>query len=297
MKKEFKYLSGKALEMLDVSDEERLTYLKKRSFIPYPRAKEILEEMEELLVHPKVNRMPNMLIVARSNNGKTELLREFFRRHPVDERLSMDSIEAPVIYLQSPPGPSEDIFLNNALQTLWAPVKINDSASRKLMQLVDMLGKVNTKVLLIDEVNALLAGSAAKQRFFLNMLKYIGNELKISIVAAGTAEAQQALSVDAQLKSRFPVRALPRWQWGNDFRRLLVSFESILPLKKPSNLSETTLAKYLYGLSEGVIGELATILRSAAELAIMNGTEQITEDILKECKVVKRKHSAENEEL
>lgn len=290
-------LSDKAQAMLSASQKDRINYLHKRVFIPYAHAKEILTEMEDLLEHPKVYRMPNLLIIARSNNGKTELLREFLHRHPAEDRPMMDTINAPVIYIQAPPGPSETIFLNKILETLWAPIKPNESPDKTLARVIDNLRNTGLKVLLIDEVNALLAGSPTKQRYFLNMLKYIGNELQIPVVLAGTVEAQQALSTDKQLESRFPTRTLPRWQWGDEFRRLLASFEYTLPLKEPSNLTDIHTAKKLYGLSEGIIGDLATILRSAAETAIKSGTEQINEEILKSCPAVARKSQSMANEL
>jgi hypothetical protein len=293
----YSHLSSKAKEIVEASVETRLEYINQRFFIPYSRAQEILDEMEDLLVYPKTNRMPNLLIVARSNNGKTEILKEFLKRHPPVDRVTKDRIDAPVVYIQSPPGPTEDVFLHKALQAVWAPVKVNDSPGRKLNQLIDMLERLEVKMLLIDEINALLAGSVTKQRFFLNMVKYIGNELGIPIVTAGTVDAQQALATDAQLKSRFPVRALPRWSWGKDFRRLLASFEFILPLKGASQLSDLHIAKYLYGLSEGVIGELATILRSATQEAISSGKEKIDEGVINRCKVILRNKQWKNEEI
>jgi superfamily II DNA or RNA helicase len=36
-------------------------------------------------------------------------------------------------------------------------------------------------MLIVDEIHHLLAGSATRQRQFLNVLKYLGNELKIPI--------------------------------------------------------------------------------------------------------------------
>ncbi|MCG7879348.1 MAG: TniB family NTP-binding protein [Candidatus Thiodiazotropha taylori] len=293
----YSHLSENAQSMADAPDDERIRYINQRVFIPYQRARELLDEMEDLLVHPKTNRMPNLLIVARSNNGKTEILKEFLKRHPPEDRITSDRIYAPVIYIQSPPGPSEDVFLHKALQALWAPVRISDSSARKLNQLIDLLDRIEVKMLLIDELNALLAGSLTKQRFFMNMLKYIGNELKIPIVTSGTREALQALATDEQLKSRFPMRALPRWKWGKDFRRLLASFEHILPLKEPSHLSDIHLGKYLYGTCEGVIGGLATVLRSAAEEAISSGEERIDEEIIKKCKAVVRESELNVEEI
>lgn len=290
-------LSERVLKLLDASDDERIAAIGQPIFIPYTRANDLLAEMEGLLSHPKTNRMPNMLIVARSNNGKTEILRQFLKRHPAEERADFDTAHVPVVYIQSPPGPSEHIFLNMLLGSLGMMTSTNEAADRKLLQVLEILRMVETKVLLVDEVNALLAGSVAKQRFFLNMLKYLSNELKISIVAAGTLDAVHAMKTDLQIESRFPVRPINLWQEGEDFRRLLVSFESVLPLKKPSVLHKGMLPKKLYGVSEGMIGELAKTLRSAAQHAIKTGVEQITEEVIDECPHVVNRQTFNPEKL
>ena len=49
-----------------------------------------------------------------------------------------------------------------------------------------MLVTINVKMLIIDEIHHVLAGPLLKQRHFLNVIKYMGNELQIPIVAAGT---------------------------------------------------------------------------------------------------------------
>lgn len=288
-------LSSRAQELLSASDDERIAHIDKAVFIPYPRAAEILAEMEDLLTHPKINRMPNMLIVGRSDNGKTEILREFLKRHPAEDRPDLDVVYAPVIYVQSPPGPTENLFLNSLLMMLGVTVRQNDTPDRKLIQLMEILRRTQTRVLLVDEINALLAGSVTKQRFFLNMLKYLSNELQISIVAAGTADAQQAIRSDAQILNRFPSRILPRWQQGVEFRKLLYSFEYVLPLKTPSEIYKGELPAVLYGMSEGVIGRLAKIMRSAARHAIRSKTEKITVDVINSCPFVARGDKADIE--
>jgi len=290
-------LSPRAAALLSASDQERITHINQPLFINYPRASELLAEMEDLLEHPRTNRMPNLLLVGRSNNGKTEILSEFMKRHPADEQLDKETIYAPVIYIQAPPGPSEHLFLNKMLLMLGIVVKVNETPDRKLLQLMEVMRQIGTRVLLLDELNALLAGSITKQRFFLNMLKYLSNELQISIVAAGTQDAIQAVKSDAQIESRFPLRRLPRWQEGDDFRRLLASFEYTLPLKEASSLHKIDLARKLYGMSEGVIGELSQIIRSAAHHAIKTGEEHITSDVIDNCPYVARKSDQGDEPL
>jgi hypothetical protein len=72
----------------------------------------------------------------------------------------------------------------------------------------------------IQEVHHLLVGSHREQRASLNLLKYLANELRISIVAVGTNDAPVALHTDAQVCSRFMPFELPRWTEWEDFRRV-----------------------------------------------------------------------------
>ena len=140
---------------------------------------------------------------------------------------------------------------------------------------------MRTKVLLVDELNSLLAGSVTRQGLVLNTLKYLSNEVKISIVASGTKDALQALATDDQLENRFPPLLLPRWAGATEeYRALVASFESTLPLRNASRLSASEPAKLLYGCTDGTTGALAELLRRCAVEAIANKSERITTDII-----------------
>lgn len=67
--------------------------------------------------------------------------------------------------------------------------------------------------------------SVDPQRHFLNVLKHLSNELQIPITAIGTHDAFNAVHTDPQLANRFEPALLPRWTMGNDYLRLLASFE------------------------------------------------------------------------
>lgn len=282
-------LSLRALELLDAPDDVRIEHIRRPVFIPYGVATALLAEMAALLEHPQTNRMPNLLLVGRSNNGKTELLKEFRRRYPAEERLNEDAIYAPVVYVECPPGPNDSMFLDQALKTLGIDPKSSAGPKDKIEALATQLIKVKTKVLLLDELNSILAGSVTKQLLLLTTIKYLSNQTKISIVAAGTAAALQAIATDTQLESRFPVRLLKRWKDADrDFRQLLASFEYILPLRKASNLSKLQTAKLIYGLTEGILGDVAKLIRDSAVATVLSGEEAITEDILRSCAAIGR---------
>ena len=65
--------------------------------------------------------------------------------------------------------------------------------------------------------------SRVKQRHFLNVIKYLGNELQIPIVAVGTHDAFNAVQSDPQLSNRFEPALLRRWTLTDDYLRLLAS--------------------------------------------------------------------------
>jgi hypothetical protein len=132
------------------------------------------------------------------------------------------------------------------------------------------------KILILDEIHNLLAGTAAKQRMVMNVLKSLGNELQISLVGVGTKDASLILHSDPQHASRFDIYTLPKWELNKDFLSLLASFELRLPLKFPSNLKAREKATLLFSISGGNLGDLHRLLIECATTAILSGEEEIS---------------------
>jgi hypothetical protein len=70
---------------------------------------------------------------------------------------------------------------------------------------------------------------------------------------------------------------------GEDYLRLLASFEKLLALEHRSDLLDPAMAIKVLSLSEGTIGEISALLCRAAIAAIENGTERITIASLERC--------------
>ena len=104
-----------------------------------------------------------------------------------------------------------------------------------------LLHAMKPRMLVVDEVHHLLAGDYREQRAAMNLLKYLANDLQMSIVLVGTADAVVALQTDPQMSSRFTPMELPRWSESEEFRRFLHAFERVLPLRKPSSLAQRDL--------------------------------------------------------
>jgi len=277
------HLSARTRELLDRPIEERIAHIQKDSWIPYSHANKILQQLEDLLKHPKCDRMPNLAISARTNNGKTRLIKHFLSLHQASET-GGGTIIAPVFYLQCPSIPEESRLYSAILLKLCKKFRPTAPAQEKLAVAMDVLSQIEMRILALDEVNFSEVGTAAKQKRFLNALRYLANELRISIVCLGTEEMMRVIRSVPSVENRFQPMVLPQWQTDQEFRKLLASFEKLIPLKYPSDLQDSsTLTTRLLTRSEGTIGELKMLLAAAATDAMRKGTERITEEIIDGC--------------
>lgn len=62
--------------------EQRLALIRANRWIGYPRAAEAVDRLEELLTWPARQRMPNVLLIGPTNNGKSMIIERFRREHP-----------------------------------------------------------------------------------------------------------------------------------------------------------------------------------------------------------------------
>jgi hypothetical protein len=274
------HLNESAKATLALSDQERIDFIRRPRWIGYTKAKEVIAQLENLLTYPKTHRMPNLLLVGETNNGKTMIVNRFHQLHPETDDPDTEQCQWPVLVVQAPPVPSEVRFYTAILEKLSAPYCHSDSVYKKQFQVMKILRRVRVQIMIIDEIHQIVAGRIGAQRQFLNTIKYLGNELQIPIVGVGTYEAFNALQTDPQLANRFEPTVLPRWEQGQEYLRLLSSFGRMLPLKQPAELTEKDLAFKLLVMSEGTIGELSALLARAAVSAIEKRAETITPKLL-----------------
>lgn len=270
------HLLPKARAALDLSDTDRIQLIQGPIWILYSRARDILSRLEELLKHPKINRMPNAVIVGETNNGKTEIARHFLARHPPEDAVQLDQISVPILYINAPSHANEHGLFTAILDNVYAPARRFARSDQRNFQVTRIMRTSGVRMLMIDEFQQALVGSYTQRRTYLNAVKNVGNDLQIPIVAVGTEEVFNALKADPQLSNRFEPMMLPRWKANEEYYRLLATFERVLPLRKPSKLTDSALALRILSLSEGTIGEIVTILKRAAIWAIRTEGECIT---------------------
>ena len=270
------HLSEEAFNCLKLPDDERIEKLKSPLWLAYPRAREIHAMLKELLTNPKNLRMPNALVCGPSNAGKSVLVERFVEKHKAENQES----RLPIMMIQAPPGPDLKDLYSLCLQKLHVPQPPKSNARELRGQFIRVLGNLGTRMLVVDEIHHLTAGAAHKQTEFLNNLKFLSNELKIAIVCIGTEKALHVFQAENQIGNRFEPLPVCPWKEGPEYRSLLANFELETPLRHPSDLMGDMLAAKLLFMSDGLIGELATLLRRAAKKAIRSGQEMIDSKLL-----------------
>jgi Bacterial TniB protein len=274
------HLSSEAGAETQLPNADRILRIRAERWINYGRAEGALARMGELLEYPQRDRMPCLLLFGATGMGKTKILRKFLRDHPPVFDNHMGVTKSGVVSMQMPPDPDEKAFYEELLGTLQAPVRFSTTTNSLRRVARELLRFVGARMLIIDEVHALLAGSYRQQRILLNTLRFLATDLRIPLVCAGTADAKRALTTDEQLADRFEAVELPRWHNDESFHRLLASFQSVLPLKQRSDLVSPVMRRLLLERTEGVMVRLVRLIEMLAVEAIRSGSEKVDQSSL-----------------
>lgn len=278
--KNYEHIHPDFRHIVGLTDKERIEFLDQPRWIGYKTAQQILDTLMGLMHKPKRPRMPNLLIIGDSNNGKTSIVKHFHEICGQGYVNEESEPVKPIIVSEAPPSADEKGLYISILEQFFTPYRATDPAVKLRYQVIHLCRACHVHLLVIDEFHSLLTGSAIKQREVMNAIKFLCNELAMPVVGVGTREAVRVLHLDPQHASRFDVVTLPAWELNQDFQRLLASFEKVLPLKNPSKLHQPELASLLHVISEGNLGNLHRLLVECATDAIKSGKEQIDKPII-----------------
>jgi hypothetical protein len=209
------HLHESARALARLPDSDRLRHVRAERWIGYSRANEALARLQTLVQWPDRQRMPNLLLIGPTNNGKSMIIEKFCRTHPPVSHPNRKEIPVLTVQMPSIGGPT----------VAWSLLAVERLVLRRLRE-------VRVRVLVIDELHNVLAGRSDRRREFLKLIRFLGNQLRIPLVGVGTREAYLAIRSDDQLENRFEPFVLPRWQTGAEACSLLASFAASFPLRR-----------------------------------------------------------------
>lgn len=259
-------------------NHERIEWIRHDRWVNHTRAENILGHLSDLLSYPQRSRMPALLIYGDPGMGKTKIIEKFLRDHAPAFDDEAGTTHTPVIATQMPPVPSEREFYEGLLVAAGAGMPHYTPVNHLRYRFRTLARQLDVRMLIIDEIHTMLAGSFREQRIFLNSIRLLANELKVPLVCVGTHEAKRALMTDEQLADRFAATELPPWNDDLALGQLLASFGSILPLRQPSTLQGAEIRRRILALTNGITVRIFRLIEAAAIDAIESGKEHIDLD-------------------
>lgn len=262
-------------EQACLSDCERIDWLRRDRWISLPQAEHALKRLEDLLTYPPRGRMPCLLLFGSTGMGKSEIVNRFAELHSPKYDLRAGLSAMPVVVVQMPPQPSEEEFYTELLLAMNY-AELDHFSIRSLRTIARRcLAEFGVKILILDEIDKMLAGTPRQQRVFLNTVRFLTNDLQIAIVCAGTEDARIAVLTDSNLADRFGALELAPWRNNHALRQLMASFAGLLPLRRPSLLDAQEVRQRVIALTEGVTGRIFRLMEALAIAAIRSGREMI----------------------
>jgi hypothetical protein len=147
--------------------------------------------------------------------------------------------------------------------------------------------RTRTELVCVDELHNLNLATRAGAEVS-DQLKYFAERLPATFIYAGIDVESAGLFAGTrgrQIAGRFTVIPATPFAYGTgaqreQWRALIATLDSALRLHHHQPGSLAALEDYLYRRSGGMIGSLSQLIRGAAILAIEDGSEQITRDLL-----------------
>lgn len=223
-----------------------------------------------------------LMLDGPSTIGKTTtviaLMRWVFRSYTSRFPHSQDDGRVPVIYIEVPASSTGKLLMKSFAEFLGVSVRASESMGDIRARIVDTINKAGTQLIVVDELQN-LAGRASGYGESVDLLKNLHNDIAGTFVYAGIDVTDSTLMDGPrgqQLKSRFSVLEMKRYNWSNaedrrTWKGIVAAFEAELPLHAHEKGTLAKDALYLYERTGGSIGSLAKLITGCATQTILDG--------------------------
>jgi hypothetical protein len=272
-------------------DEMRIEYHADLPLVNTPVIRQVVTTSRLLiqLNRHQVSARRGAIISGASGTGKTTALSQLGRAHELAARCRHpeDRHRLPVAYITVPPAATPRMIAVEFARFFGLPITARANLTDVTNAVCTTAAATHVDLVLVDEIHNISLATRAGAEVS-DTLKYFAERLPSTFIFAGLDVDEIGLFVGTrgrQIAGRFTLIPARPFDYGTPqqretWRGLVTTMEHSLRLHQHRPGTLTGLDEYLFGRTNGMIGSLSQLVRGAAILAIQDGTEQITPELL-----------------
>lgn len=270
-------------EVLDV-----LRYDLPELVLDWPEHQKLRRRLATLFNEASLGKAGNQYVCGESRLGKTTLVNvaaiDFIKGFK-------DATRLPLVKITMPTSGNEKTIHYELLRVLRHPSPWSHTREDMFSKLRSTVKRLGLSVILIDEVQHAVRGKKIDTiKYNGDVLKRLGEELRVSLVLVGCEEITQLMRHNRQLpnRGRRPITLEP-YRWENLSDRSIVCaylqqldqfFVEKYGFARPAGLAEPKLAWRILEAAGGIMGRIYNLVRDAADFAQDDGAGQLGLDHL-----------------
>ncbi|NYS18546.1 AAA family ATPase [Streptomyces sp. SJ1-7] len=230
-----------------------------------------------------------VIVSGASGTGKTTALTQLGRAHElaVRKKKPHDHNRLPVLYVTVPPAATPKMLAMEFARFFGLTFPSRANVTDVVDAVCATAAHVHVDLVLVDEIHNLTLATRSGAEAS-DQLKYFAERLPATFAYAGIDVESKGLFAGTrgqQIAGRFVVVPAAAFAHASiddkdAWRALVSTLESTLRLHHHTPGTLAGLSEYLFHRTGGMIGSLSQLVRGAAVLAIEDGIERITEDLL-----------------
>lgn len=281
--------------LLKMSNLEKIKYVD-RMIITYNLMDKILAKIEECQSSILYSEQPECLsLIGPTRSGKTTIISQHKKKYP--DIIEQDITIKQILYCVTPCPADIGGLVSKLLESIGDPFYIKGTRNQKTARLANFIKECKVKLIILDEVQHLV--DRERQTLIkesADWFKTLIIETNVPVVFVGLPDSRKIFYENSQLSSR----VLNRFEINdfdpNDktFRAILHYFDSYLPLKSYSGLSEPNIWERIHIATHGRFGYIKILIKECAKIAIEKNFQRISLDVLSEAFEAKLSHIFSN---
>lgn len=261
-------------------DEERIAFIKRDRWVPTSQTTAATWHIRHAFTQPDVTRRQGTLIWGPSNSGKSALLKHVVQAH-AQPAGGEDQGKPNVLVVQAPDEAEKPQVIEAILSAMdpfftW-PGRRQSNARSLERDAFGGLRELQPRALVFDDLSNLTVARGQGQRVTLNFLRRLSGG--VVLVCAGTEAVHSVLAADQQLKERFTFVKLGPFTTAPELQSFIVKYSRTFPLRRETSWTDA-MFEQVVRVTDGLIGRVVIILKTAAILAVEEGQEAITAELL-----------------